>query len=125
MGGDQFFNDSAIKFVANAWVASRFATARAADAVRIVLEQTEQWPDCKLSIGSEESSYEITGAYEEGRLLGKEYKDAMSGPTMMLDDWAAALAAVPGSVERGGEAEGKQELRSGFSGSCHLCAQQR
>jgi hypothetical protein len=45
VGDVQFFNDSAIKFVANAWVASRFATARAADAVRIVLEQTEQWPD--------------------------------------------------------------------------------
>jgi hypothetical protein len=44
VGVVQFFNDSAIKFVANAWVASRFATTRGADAVRIVLEQTEQWP---------------------------------------------------------------------------------
>jgi hypothetical protein len=116
VGDVQFFNDSAIKFVANAWVASRFATARAADAVRIVLEQTEQWPDCKLSIGSEESSYEITGAYEEGRLLGKEYKDAMSGPAMVLDDWAAALAAVPGSVERAAKLKASKNYDPGLAG---------
>jgi hypothetical protein len=47
VGCVQFFNDSAIKFLASAWVA-RFATARAADAVRTVLEQTEQWPDCNV-----------------------------------------------------------------------------
>jgi hypothetical protein len=52
VGGVQFFNDSAMKFATNAWVASRFATARAADAVRVVLEQTERWPDCQLRVGS-------------------------------------------------------------------------
>jgi hypothetical protein len=40
----------------------------------------------------------------------------MSGPAMVLDDWAAALAAVPGSVERGGEAEGKQNYDPGLAG---------
>ena len=68
-----------------------------------------------LSIGSE-SSYEITGAYEEGRLLGKEYKDAMSGPTMMLDDWAAALAAVPGSVERAAKLKASKNYDPGLAG---------
>jgi hypothetical protein len=69
-----------------------------------------------LRVGSEESSYEITGAYEDGRLLGKEYEDAMNGPSIMFDDWAAANAAVPGSIERAATLKADKNYAPGLAG---------
>jgi hypothetical protein len=54
-----------------------------------------------LCFGAEVRGYEITGAYEAGRLIGKEYKDAIGGPAMRPDnEWAVTLADVPDAIRR-------------------------
>jgi len=40
----------------------------------------------------------------------------MSGPAMVLDDWAAALAAVPGSVERAAKLKASKNYDPGLAG---------
>jgi hypothetical protein len=102
-GGLQFFNDPHIKFVANAWVASKIAIARQATAVRLVPEG-ERWPDCQLRLGNKVWGYEITGADKEGRRPGEHYKVAAQREAAVeLHDWASDLAQVPGAIRRAAE----------------------
>jgi hypothetical protein len=72
-GADHFFNDPAAKFLSEAWVASKIATARQADQVMLVPE-SERWPDFRLRWGKTVWQYEITTADKEGRRVGQEHK---------------------------------------------------
>ena len=95
-GAVQFFNDSHMKFLHEAWVASKVARARLADAVMLV-PQSERWPDFRLRWADAVCQYEITTADKEGRCVGQEYK-TKGAPS--FHDWEADLAQVPSAIER-------------------------
>jgi predicted phage tail protein len=69
IGRAQFFNDPRAKFLGEAWVASKVASAREAQTVRLL---ADAFPDFELRLNNAIRRYEITTADKEGRHVGQK-----------------------------------------------------
>ena len=88
-----WFNRSALKFLHDAFVLSRFAWRRQVDAVRLA-EPAQQWPDGFVQVDSTKHAIEVTSTHG-GRKLGREYRNVI-GPTIdPVKNWVARGKSIP------------------------------
>jgi len=102
--GPHMHVQAGLAFVRDAWTASRFAKARAADAVRL-------WPgdrpDCELTFQNRRELFEIVEADQPGRKRSAEYRDLIrrreqgEREEAELDEgWQSRAAMAPEMLRR-------------------------
>lgn len=112
---------SGLTFVREAWVASRFAQARGADAVRI---WPKDRPDCELTLGGRRELFEIVEADQPGRKRSTEYKERMQkaerGELVVVEcdpveEWIARAANGPKMLRDAAAKKANKDYEPGIS----------
>ncbi len=93
LGSTNFFNQSGLAFIRDAWIASEFGWLRDATSVRLV---PDNWPDFELSIAGRVESFEAVEADNPERRRGLDYRhglDEVVGDP--IEDWIARAEMAP------------------------------
>jgi hypothetical protein len=111
MGSSNFFRQSGVEFLRDAWLAAEFGRHRQSSFVRLVADR-EQWPDFETRAGDVIEGVECAEADVPGRRRGDEYREAdrrsadgsLIAEDDPVEDWIAraeqasvALSAVIGA----------------------------
>jgi hypothetical protein len=93
MGKADFFNQSGLAFVREAWAAGKFGIERGVDAARLA---PDAFPDFELRVGSAVEGWEFTEADDERRRRGEE----MSAGKGRDGDYLNVVERAPEELER-------------------------
>jgi hypothetical protein len=105
-----WFNNSHLKFLHDAFVLARFARRLQVDGVRLG-GQSEQWPDGFVQQGGKVHNIEVTSTHG-GRLLGKEYRE-VRGPTLdPVENWVERAESIPKYLNEALSAKSKKHYGS-------------
>jgi hypothetical protein len=120
MGSTDFFVQSGVQFLRDAWLAGEFGRHRRSLKVRLVPER-EQWPDFEADDGSTIERVECGEADVPGRRRGDEYRlcNADGHPNIRHDpyeDWIARAEQAPRALK----AAVTRKIKKHYAGSVSL-----
>ena len=97
IGTLNFFNQSGLTVLRDAYVASIFALTQNSERVRLI---EDRWPDFEIENDQATNKYEIVEAFEPNRLRGEEYR--LNANRVVFDpveNWIARAEAAPIWIE--------------------------
>jgi len=92
-----FFAQSQLKFLHDAYVLAKFAARIGADQVRLT-DRRDQWPDGFVRISKRTIKVEVTSTHG-GRKLGVEYRQPRAMRFDPVEDWHARADSIPGYLD--------------------------
>ena len=100
-GSVSLFGKPQLKFLTEAWAASKFAGLRGAERVRL----NEPWPDFEIGLNGAVQQFELTEADLKSRRRGREYADRHEEGRATTDDggiedWIANADEIPIALNR-------------------------
>jgi len=97
---DNFFLQSGLAFIRDAYTAAKFAKQRGAQSVRLCAGTR---PDFEMTLDGITQLFEVTEADLPGRTRGKEYRDALGQPPKLVHveqlEMFQNACAIPGALE--------------------------
>jgi hypothetical protein len=96
MGSPNFFRQSGIEFLRDAWLAAEFGRHRQSEWVRLVPER-ERWPDFEAKTGDVVECVESVEADVPGRRRGDEYRNSENCDDP-IENWEARADQVPSAL---------------------------